>query len=207
MNSIQRLSKFQKIILALHELSNGTKTNIKFEDIVVKVFKEHPEEFHLRGYPEYPDSGDLVHKPLYDAKKKGLITAGNKIFCFTDRGLKFATDLLTFTSGKKIQAVNRLSRYAEKEVNRVAALDGFRNLFIGGQREKILDTDFYNYLGVTVRTDRNDFQGRVETMRGVIEELREIRNDGNQPLYSKIIDYHKFLFAKFKDEIIYKSSN
>ena len=54
----------QKILLTMLELSGGTTKSLKYEDIVVGAFKKFPDEFALRGYPEYPDSSD-IHKPLY----------------------------------------------------------------------------------------------------------------------------------------------
>ena len=40
--------------------------------------------------------------------------------------------------------------------------------FANGKREKILDTDFYNFLGCTVRTPPNDFLGRVNTTNDAV---------------------------------------
>lgn len=202
----QNLSKSQKIILALYRLSKGTKIKMRYEDIVVKLFKDYPNEFNLKGYKEYPDSGDLVHKPLYDAKKRGLVNAGNKIFSLTDRGLEVARRIKSATDGKEIRSDNRLSRYAEKEVNRILNLEGFKNIFLGENKGKILDTDFYTYVGVTVRTNRNDFAGRIETMKNMLKELKSLKADRKKPLYEKIIEYHEFLFNKFKKEIDYKLS-
>lgn len=49
---------------------------------------------------------------------------------------------------------DRLSRDKEAELKRIAETDAF-GLFAAGQREKILDTDFYSYLAETVRTERH----------------------------------------------------
>jgi hypothetical protein len=32
------------------------------------------------------------------------------------------------------------------------------------KKKRILDTDFYTYLGVTVRTETHDFQGQLKTV-------------------------------------------
>src|SRR3989338_8681753 len=156
------LSRAEKIMLAIYDMSAGKKVNLKFEDIVVAAFKKFPEDFHLRGYVSYPDSGDLVHKPLYDFRKKGYLEANNKVFSLTDRGLAFAEQLLKLIDGKKVESKGRMSRFAENEINRIEKSEGF-GLFISGEKEKITDTDFYNYLSVTPRTPQNDFLGRLET--------------------------------------------
>lgn len=202
---MQKLSRPEKVLLALYELSGGSNRPVKFEDVVVKLFKDYPGEFSLRGYEQYPDSGDLVHKPLYDAKKKGLLTAGSKIFVLTDRGLAVVEKIKAAATGKKIKSNKRLPRWAENEIKRILRADGFTKLFLGDERDKVLDTDFYAYLGVTVRTEKNDFSGRVQTMKSVIDELESLEPEYKQPLYDRIVDYHKFLFEKFSSELVYKS--
>lgn len=193
-NDIHNLSRGEKILLFLYELSEGGRAKIRYEDIVVGLFKKYPHDFQLKGHAEYPDSGDMIHKPLYDFKKKGYVNAENKIFSLTDRGIELARQL----SGKEKVTKNskdRLSRSAETEVLRVKSLEGFL-LFVNGNKEHLSDNDFYNYLGVTVRTQKNSFIGRLETMNVTIEELK--RNSGGA-LYKNIINYHDFLISKYRN--------
>src|ERR1017187_9591861 len=87
------ISRPDKILLALHSLSDKTIRPCKYEDIVVKAFQLFPEDFQLRGYPQFPDSSD-IHKPLYGPlKRAGLVRAANKTFALTERGLTRATSL------------------------------------------------------------------------------------------------------------------
>jgi hypothetical protein len=188
------LSRADKIILAIMEMSNGKKINLKFEDIVVAVFKKFPEDFHLRGYEEYPDSGDVVHKPLYDFRKKGFLEANNKVFCLTDRGMTFAEQLTGYIRGKDVTSDGRMSRFAEKEIARIETSEAFL-LFLSGKSDKITDTDFYQYFGVTPRTSRNDFLGRLKTVASAVDELGKQKSVS--PQRSKIKDYHGFLTDKF----------
>ena len=179
--------------------------NLKFEDIVIGAFKKFPEDFHLRGYAEYPDSGDLVHKPLYDFRKKGYLEANNKIFSFTDRGLNFAKQISDAMEGKTVKSSARFSRYAGKEIDRIRSTEGF-GLFVRGEEEKINDTDFYSYLGVTPRTSKNDFLGRLSTVTEAIKELKEGKDVSDAD--RRIVDYHKFLLEdKFKNIIDYFNKN
>jgi hypothetical protein len=185
------LSRAEKILVFMYKFSEDGRAKIQYEDIVAGLFKKYPHDFHLKGHPEYPDSGDMIHKPLYDFKKKGYVNAANKVFSLTERGVEFARTL----SGKDTasdKSGNRLSRSAETEISRVKGLEGF-SLFLQGKKDKLSDNDFYNYLGVTVRTQKNAFIGRVETMNTVINELRL----QNKPaLYKTLIDYHEFLTSK-----------
>lgn len=194
------LSRAEKIIAFLYEYGKGKKEHIRFEDIVVGVFKKYPGEFHLKGYKEYPDSGDLVHKPLYDFKKKGYLTAANKVFSLTDRGLEYAKRLAT---GRTEESPNgdRLSRSASAEVGRIKHLEGF-GLYREGNKEQLSENDFYNYYAVTVRTTRNAFFGRMETIKATVEELKRIPEN---ELYAEIVKYHEYLnekFAKLSDYFI-----
>jgi hypothetical protein len=196
------LNRSEKILLFLYEFGNGGKTKIRYEDIVVGLFKKYPHDFHLKGHPEHPDSGDLIHKPLYDFKKKGYVNALTKVFSLTDRGIELAEQL----SGKKSETENkedRLSRGTETEVSRVKSLEGF-SMFLNNKQDELSDNDFYNYLGVTVRTQKNAFIGRLESLKAVINELKS-HNDEN--LYKSIIRYHDFLISRYQDVTDYFTKN
>ncbi len=186
------LSRAEKILLFLYEFGGGERTKVRYEDIVVGLFKKYPHDFQLKGYAEYPDSGDMVHKPLYDFKKKGYVNAENKIFSLTDRGVELARQLAGKEKATESQK-DRLSRSAETEVSRIKSLEGF-SFFSSGKKEDLSDNDFYNYLGVTVRTPKNAFIGRLQTMNAIIEELKRYPKDS---LYKNIIDYHDFLVSKY----------
>jgi hypothetical protein len=190
----QTLTRIQKILYILYKLSKGSSKKIRFEDIVVALFKEFPDEFHLKGYKQYPDSGDIVHKPLYDAKKKGFILAASKTFSLTTSGIDFAEEIVNISKDKKIVSNNRLSRSSTQELDRVSRLDGFVNLFLANNKDELLDTDFYKYLGVTVRTEKNIFEGRLKTMESFINEISKNKKN----TYQDIVKYHKFILDKFK---------
>ena len=88
------VSKSQKILAVMYELSEGDSKPLHYEDIVVAAFRHHPQDFQLRGYPEFPDSSDL-HKPLYAMKRDGLVrSASDKSFLLTARGLEVARELV-----------------------------------------------------------------------------------------------------------------
>lgn len=190
-NDLVNLSRAEKILLFLYEYENG-RTKVRYEDIVVGLFKKYPHDFHLKGYIEYPDSGDLIHKPLYDFKKKGYVNAVSKVFSLTERGAEFAKQLADKGSGKIQESKDRLSRSASTEIDRIKGLEGYA-LFVAGDGGKFSDNDFYNYLGVTVRTQKNAFLGRLETVNAVMEEIAKYKED---LLYSNVISYHKFLMER-----------
>lgn len=197
-------SRAEKLLITMYKMSGGSKKSLKFEDIVIEAFKLFPQDFHLRGYPEYPDSGDLVHKPLYDSRKKGYLEASSKVFSFTERGLIYAQQV-SKSGGDRKETPGRLSRFAEKEISRIEKTEGF-DLFIRGRIENITESDFYNYLGVTPRTSKNDFLGRVETVEAAIKEL-----SSQKKLVSprdRIEPYHHLLInERFKNIVDHFKSN
>ena len=69
-----------------------------------------------------------------------------------------------------------------------------------GQAAKILDTDFYAFLGCTVRTPRNDFLGRLEATEGAVKAAKRL---GQPDLGSaeSLGDLWSVLREKFKDLI------
>lgn len=196
------LSRGEKILYVLYGLSGKSRKSIRYEDIVVKAFETYPDDFHLKGYPQYPESGDLVHKPLYDFKKKGLLVAGNKMFALTEKGLVAAERIESAVTGKTVSNTERVTRDIEKEIGRVSKTPGFA-LFVNGEPEKIVDTDFFEYLGATVRTSRNDFLGRLNTLTDVVKVTKDKKN----PVYGKLAEYHEFMVKKFDDVIQYKKEH
>lgn len=186
------VSKLQKILSVMFDLSKGESKPLQYEDIVVSAFQRYPEDFQLRGYPQYPDSSD-IHKPLYSMKRDGLLRTANKSFLLTPRGLDVARSLL----GISETARDRLTKPEENEITRILKSQAFQ-LFQDGQSSRILDTDFYEYLGVSVRTAKGDFLGRVTTVEQAVNAHRSKRNDGVSEALGKL---HEWIVARFKDEI------
>ena len=109
--------------------------------------------------------------------------------------MSFAEQLTGLMKGKDVSSGGRLSRFAEKEILRIESSEGF-SLFMNGDKEKLTDTDFYSFLGVTPRTPKNDFLGRLETVESAIQELK------NQKSVSfprdQVIAYHEFIGHRFE---------
>lgn len=189
---MQTLSRPQKILAVMYELCHGNATALQYEDIVVAAFKHYPDDFQLRGYPQYPDSSD-VHKPLYEMKQQGLLRSANKTFELTARGIEVASRLTHSESENK----DRLTKLEETEINRILNSAAFR-LYKEGHKDGLLDTDFYEYLGVTVRTSRANCLGRLSNVEHAIGAHEAKRADDMSAMLRAL---HQFLLAKFKGEI------
>ena len=186
------IPKLQKILSVMFDLSKGESKPLQYEDIVVTAFQRYPEDFQLRGYPQYPDSSD-IHKPLYSMKRNGLVRTANKSFLLTPRGLDVARSLL----GISETARDRLTKPEENEITRILKSQAF-HLFQEGQTSRILDTDFYEYLGVSVRTAKSDFLGRLATVEQAVNAHRSKRNDN---VSEALVKLHEWIVIRFKDEI------
>jgi len=190
---MKKTPKSQKILVAMFDLCSGQPKALVYEDIVVAAFKKYPEDFQLRGYPQYPDSSD-VHKPLYgDLKKKGLVRNADKTFELTEYGLDIARQVLRLEADDK----NRLSRQEEHEINRILNSAALR-LFAQNQSHSILDTDFFEYLGVTARTDKNVFMGRLNVVE---QAVRAHMTKRNETLSEALQQLHSFLLNRFANDI------
>jgi len=193
------LSRGEKMILFFYEHGKQKRVRIKYEDMVVGLFKKYPKDFHLKGYPKYPDSGDGIHQPLYLYKKKGYIEGANKIFMLTESGIDFAEGLKNKTKGLSVNSHGRLSRNTLIEVSRIKLLEGF-SLFNDGRKEKISESDLYSLLGTSARTSKSVFVGRVATMKSTVNELRKDLKDG---IHQSIVQYYEFLLSKYPHVIKY----
>lgn len=193
----------EKILVAMLQLSDRSPIPLEYEDIVVKSWELFPDEFGLRKYVhKYPDSSDQ-HKPLYGPlKDKGYVLSGNKKFRLTEKGIAYAVALEKAWKGlvplaKAMGAADkpdRLSRDKEAQLKRICGTDAFK-LFVEGKREAILDTDFYTFLGVTVRTERHEFQGQLKTVADAVADAARILSD---PRFAAVAELHSFLVNRFK---------
>lgn len=192
------LTKMEKILVVMYEMSHK-KISFKYEDIVVCLFKKFKNDFHMHGYPQYPDSGDSTQRSFYTLKKKGLLAIGNKTFTLTDKGADLAKKLTSLSIGKRVYSTKKFDRYVEKEINRIKKLEGLKK-FMNSELDFILDTDLYDYLGTTVRSRKSDFNSRLNTVNDVITQLSNGPTEEHRP----IIDFHKYMLNRFNEEIKYK---
>lgn len=180
----------------MHALSRGTTKALKYEDIVVKAFKTFPSEFALRGYPEYPDSSDL-HKPLYGPLKRGgLVRSANKTFALTPKGVETASRLLSGRKDTESTNGDRLTRDVADELNRMLRSPAFE-LFVNGTAHRILDTDFYAFVGCTVRTPKNDFLGRITSTDDAVRAAQRLRQPSPEAA-AQLAAVWKHLHDQFK---------
>lgn len=204
MNSNQvtgKLTRSQKILISLYQSADGKGRQIRFEDIAVAAYKNFKADFQLKGYPQYPDTGDIIHKPLYsELKKGGYVLSGNKYFSLTPKGIAYAKKILRLSKHEIGSDDNttyiKLTADQQKELDRLQTSTAV-DLFMRGKKEDILDIDFYSYLGVTVRTKKNEFFGRLKT----VEDAIKATGSRSDTLHNKLRECHDYLIVRFKENI------
>lgn len=186
------ISNREKLLIVIYKMSLELQCTLKYEDISVRAFKEYPNDFQLRGYSEYPDT-EHTSKRLYDLRREGFIQVHSKFIKLTEKGRTFAKRLLgsktIFSDNSRISKI--LSRDTKGEIDRIKKTDAFQ-LFVADKKDQIVDTDFFFYLGTTVRTERANFRARIKTVHDVIEAIK------SKDEYKTFVDLHDFLFDRFK---------
>ena len=194
----------RKILEALFSLSPDGPHLVTYEDIVVKAWELYPDDFGLRGYSDqYPDSSD-IHVPLYkELKSGGLVATGptrQKKFQLTAAGWDVARSL--FGSGEKAaETSGRLSRSASEELRHLERATATL-LYLDGQQEEVLDSDFFAFYRTSVRAPNREFESRLAQTRRAIDEAVEKKDSRAAPLHA----LDEFLREKFADIIELKSS-
>jgi hypothetical protein len=158
----------QMILLAMRKVAGDATRLCAYEDIVVQAWKLFPQEFGLRGYADkYPDSSDL-HKPLYGSlKREGYVRVQNKKFGLTDSGLA-AAERLRHPADERIPELGRVGRDQRIEIERLAKKASVA-LLEQAKADELVDTDLYDFYGVTVRTKPADFAGRITAVDAAVD--------------------------------------
>ena len=169
----------EKILAAMFKVSGASTKLCQYEEIVVQAWKMFPSEFGLRGFTElYPDASDL-HKPLYGPLKRlGYVRSQSKKFGLTDHGLSEARRLAS--GGNSPDGRTRLQRNEHDEISRLRDKAAV-GLLAEGRQDELLDTDFYDFYSVTVRTKAADFAGRIKTVDAALDAAHQSNDPSVDP--------------------------
>ena len=130
---------------------------------------------------------------IRDEARRIVRSASDKSFILTARGVEVARELV----GAAETPHDRLTKQEENEVKRITKSPAFE-LFQRGEAAKLLDTDFYDYLGASVRTPKGDFLGRLAV---VDEAVRAHQGKINDRLSETLSELHNWMVDHFQHEI------
>lgn len=195
----------RKILEALYALSPDGPRLVTYEDIVVKAWELYPDDFGLRGYSDrFPDASD-IHVPLYkELKSAGLVATGptrQKKFKLTNSGWDLAATLSSHETADGEAPTGRMSRSGSQELHHLERATATR-LYVAGQADDILDTDFFAFYRTSVRAPARDFESRLAQTRRALDEA--VGTD--TPGVDDLVAVDRFLRQRFADIIAQKTS-
>lgn len=165
------LSQAELVLLAIYRTSNGASIRVPFEEIVIRAWKDFPDQFSLNNYPQYPDSYP-VNKRLYSDLITGrLVTSISKeVYKLTEKGLELARELEDKLSGEeplKISAEKLLNREQQEIIRYTSRTRTFAS-WKQGKRDELIDFDARMFFQFSTGTALRERKRRVETVKEAI---------------------------------------
>lgn len=197
------LSKSDKILLIISELSSQNKigNQITVEDVAVKLWLRYPEEFCMKGYPQYPNVD--IQKYITKLLDNNFVTGGVTNYKITSKGLEQSKDiLLTKESSKKsLKESSILPRHIKSEINRIINSKTYK-YYISTPVSEFVESDFFEFLGTSSRSltthDKNIFLSRYNIIVNDVIPFCE-KNRSSESTFEKIIELWGQLYNKFKE--------
>jgi hypothetical protein len=188
-----------KILLAISELEKTRKLGEKItkEEMVVKVWKMFPNEFCLRGYPQYPNAD--ISKYVTKLFKENLLRGSFYNYIITEKGKEYVRSILSKGSVKSSKSIS-IPRQIESEISRIRNSKTFQ-LYLKGESE-FIESDLFDFLGTSSRSfgdsNRTAFISRYNLISKEVIPFCE-KNKNKQIDAEKIILLWNLLITKFKD--------
>jgi len=172
-----QLSKAEKLLVAAGRLVAGGKFEFSSEDLVVSAFKAFPDDFSMKGYPQYPDSNPVLTQIM--GIKAPLIVrgwiekVGIKKYRLTPKGLDDINEL----QGGQGVAVEKLDRLRDEEMGSLLTSAAFE-LAREGNDSAITFYQFCRFVGLTASDSWQAVQGKLSHALHIAEEAERIGQSG-----------------------------
>jgi len=172
----KRLNKAEMTLIAMYRAGKASIEKLPYEEIVLCAWKEFPEAFSLRNYPDHPDASD-VHKPLYSVLiAKGLaVSLGNKVFRLTEAGLLRAERLVGVVSTQYRGVSERLSRPEEMLFQHVLGTRAFENWKKKKDSGALVDYDARLFFQFGTSTSFAERKRRLSTVIATLEKAKKLK--------------------------------
>jgi hypothetical protein len=219
MESREKLSVTEKLLLAAYDLEEVGKKPFSAEDLVVSAWRKFPDTFGLAGYLDkkgslsFPDSNRVFaeimgSKPI---RKRGFLKkVGTKMYQLTEAGRGNARILLNRNSEVQIKKAG-LPREIEEELKRLfssKALEKFKN----NRLEDITFYDACSFWGISPRSSAIELDGKIANLEKVIELAQKIVDEkdatfehGSRAFGTNdlevLVNLHQDLLKTFHEEI------
>lgn len=182
----QPLKQQDMILVSFYHVSGGTTSKVPYEELVIQLWRDFPENFSLRNHPEHPDASD-VHKKLYNGPLKDdglIISLGNKVFRLTDKGVAHAAEVIDSIKAIPSVPAHDKSRLSREESNFIKHAQGSRALatWKANQQEKLVDYDARVFFQFSTGTKLGDRKLKVNFAREAIQRASDIGIEGADDL-------------------------
>jgi len=193
------INKGDKILLAIDELSKKRKIGGKItkEEMVVKVWKMFPNDFCIKGYPQYPNSD--ISKYVTRLFKENLLRGSFFNYTITEKGREYVKNRLLKGSVKSKDILS-IPRQIESEITRIINSKVFK-LYLTGETN-FIESDLFDFLGTSSRSfsdsNKTAFISKFNLISKEIISFCEKNKDQQKELEKIILLWH-ILLNKFKD--------
>ncbi len=173
------LTKAEKLLIAAARLDARGEPEFTTEDLVVEAFKAFPNDFFLRGHPEYPDNNSVLIQLM--GKDARLIVSGwlektgTKKFRLTPKGVQDAAEKVPDLADSK--ALTGGARKREEALARLFESEAFET-FRKGNPEQITFHQFCRFVGLAAPDKWQAVKGKLESVKNLVEQARKLGESG-----------------------------
>jgi hypothetical protein len=173
------LSKAEKLLVAAGRLAGEGRTQFSAEDLIVQAHREFPNDFSIKGYPDYPNSNAVLTQIM--GKKAPLIVrgwlekTGAKQYRLTPKGLH---DLNQMDSDGDGTVSVHIERVLEESLGSLLTSSAY-DLFKAGQKDQITFHQFCRFAGLSARDKWQKVAGKLSSLEHLVQEATKIGESGN----------------------------
>jgi hypothetical protein len=172
------LSKAEKLLVVAGRLTAEGRGNFSAEDLIVRAFQGYPNDFSLKGYPDFPDSNSVLTQVM--GKKAPLIIrgwlekTGTKQYRLTAKGLH---DLSQLDEGLEATVGVHVERELEDGLGRLLTSAAYE-MFTSGQREEITFHQFCRFANLSARDRWQKVAGKLQSLEHLVVQASKIGEAG-----------------------------
>lgn len=170
--NIDKLSHADKILISFYKISKGTIERVPFEVIVLRTWKDFPNDFSLPNHPEFPDSS-VIAKRLYDLiSKRMVISLKNGVYRLSEKGLVEAQKIVGSITAKKENKAKidvQLNRDEQQFLDNAIKSKTF-SVWENGGKQELIDYDVRVFFQFSTGTPIKVRRRKVETAEDAIKK-------------------------------------
>jgi len=172
------LSQAELVLLAIYRASNRASIRIPFEEIVIRAWKDFPNEFSLNNYPQYPDSYPVSKRLTSDLITGRLVISVSKeVYKLTEKGLESAKEIEDKISGEEPGKVfaERLLNREQQEIIKYTSRTRTFSSWKQGKKDDLIDFDARMFFQFSTGTALKERKRRVETVKEAIDRAVSLK--------------------------------